>query len=303
MIRIERILCPTDLSADSGRTLRYAVALARSYAAKLVVCHRPPPSPAARERALRLMERLVVAGLEFASGGAHEPPPLDRESVLLDDADIGAAITREAGSRGAQLILMRSRRRPLAAALLGSTAETVSRRAPCPVLVMHADEREWLDDATGAIALRRVLVAYDFSPHSELALRHASALSQLYQAELNLLHVVPPPPFQEPEVRWAGTGANAECQEAAGRLQQAVPAEVHAWCRVRQAVRYGVPYREILTCAGEQEVDLISMGAHGFGSGSQALFGSNVDRVLRQARCPVLIAHPLRQGDDQTASA
>jgi hypothetical protein len=26
----------------------------------------------------------------------------------------------------------------------------------------------------------------------------------------------------------------------------------------------------------------------------RALFGSNVDRVLRQARCPVLVARPLK---------
>lgn len=193
MIRIERILCPTDLSEDSAKTLRYAVALARSYGAKLSVCHRPK-SPADSGRALSLIESLVEAGRAFASGGAHELPPLEWEGVLLEGEDLGAAITREAASRGAHLLFMRSRRRPLAAALLGSTAEAVSRLAPCPVLVMHADEREWPDDSTGAVALKRILVAYDFSPYSELALRHASALAQQYQAELNLLHVLPRPP-------------------------------------------------------------------------------------------------------------
>jgi hypothetical protein len=42
------------------------------------------------------------------------------------------------------------------------------------------------------------------------------------------------------------------------------------------------------------EIDLISVGAHGAGFGMRALFGSNVDRVLRQAPCPVLVARPLR---------
>ena len=302
MIKIERILCPTDLSEDSPKTLRYAVALARSYGAKLFVCHRPK-SPGDGGRDLRLMESLVGAGLAFAPGGAHESEPLEWEGVLLGGEDLGAAITREASARGAQMLFMRSRRRPLAAALLGSTAEAVSRLAPCPVLVMHADEREWMDEATGAIALKRVLVAYDFSPHSELALLHASALAQRYQAELNLLHVLPPPPFQEPEVRQVGAGADAECREALRLLQEAVPAEAHAWCHVRHSVQYGKPYQEILAYADGQEVDLIAMGAHGFGAGSQALFGSNVDRVLRQARCPVLVAHPLRQADDQAAPA
>ena len=39
MIRIERILCPTDLSTESDEALRYAVALARIYQAKLLLLH------------------------------------------------------------------------------------------------------------------------------------------------------------------------------------------------------------------------------------------------------------------------
>ena len=35
MIKVNRILCPTDLSTESDAALRYAVALARAYEAKL----------------------------------------------------------------------------------------------------------------------------------------------------------------------------------------------------------------------------------------------------------------------------
>jgi nucleotide-binding universal stress UspA family protein len=73
-----------------------------------------------------------------------------------------------------------------------------------------------------------------------------------------------------------------------------VPIETRMWCEVKQAVREGQPYREVLSYADEQNVDLICMGASGTGFGMRALFGSNADRVLRQAPCPVLIARPLR---------
>jgi nucleotide-binding universal stress UspA family protein len=73
-----------------------------------------------------------------------------------------------------------------------------------------------------------------------------------------------------------------------------VPAEARLWCRIKQAVRSGHPYREVLDYAEENKIDLISMGASGTGFGMRALFGSNADRVLRQAPCPVLIARPLR---------
>ena len=140
-------------------------------------------------------------GQTFPSGVSHDPSTIEWESLILDGADLGTIITREAESREADLIFMRSRRRPLAAALLGSTAEAVSRLAPCPVLVMHADELEWLDSTTGEISLRNVLIAYDFSSHSQLALQYALTLAQQYQAGRHLLHVLPPPIKDQPEMR------------------------------------------------------------------------------------------------------
>jgi nucleotide-binding universal stress UspA family protein len=73
-----------------------------------------------------------------------------------------------------------------------------------------------------------------------------------------------------------------------------VPADVHLWCSVKTAVSEGNAYREILSYAEKNEINLISVGAHGAGFGMRALFGSNVDRVLRQSPCPVLVARPLK---------
>lgn len=303
MIKLQRILCPTDLSEDSERTIRYAVAIARAAGAKLFICHRPK-SLADQEEASATIQKFIAAGLTFHSGVAYEPSTIEWESVLLDDSsDLGTMITHEAELRGADLIFMRSRRRPFAAALLGSTAEAVSRLAPCPVLVMHADEVEWLDSATGNISLRNVLVAYDFSPHSQLALQYALTLAQQYQSGLHMLHVLPPPIISQPEVAWVGEETNTPYHQAARRLQEAVPSETHLWSTVKHAVQYGQPYGEILAYAQSNEIDLIAMGAHGAGFGIHTLFGSNVDRVLRQAPCPVLVAHPIHQGQNKSGSA
>lgn len=73
---------------------------------------------------------------------------------------------------------------------------------------MHADEREWIESATGAISIHRVLVAHDFSRYSQLALQYALNLVQLYQAELHLLHVLPPPIVDGPEIAWVGDKTN-----------------------------------------------------------------------------------------------
>ena len=61
--------------------------------------------------------------------------------------------------------------------------------------------------------------------------------------------------------------------------------EAHLWCKITHVVSEGYPYREILKYAEDNEIDLISLGAHGAGFGMRALFGSNVDRVLQLAPC------------------
>ena len=280
MINIKRILCPTDLSAHSGKAMRYALTLARTHEAKLIFFH--CTADVDGEQQLR------------ASVSEHIDAADSRWRLIATTAnDVGEAIMMQAQVENVDLIVMRSRRRPHRAALLGSTAETVCRSAPCPVLVMHNDEQEFVSDES-TVNLARMLVAYDFSDYSELALKYALSIAQEHQAELHLLHVLPARSVSQPEIAWYPVGGESAYHTVARRLQRVMPAEVHLWCDVKTAVSEGHPYREILNYAEKNEIDLISVGAHGAGFGMRALFGSNVDRVLRQAQCPVLVARPLR---------
>ena len=287
---IKRILCPTDLSSESDEALRYALALARAYDAKLIVFHCQPETVDAKVADARaLLEQSLIPYLRPA-----DLMKLNWEGVVGQDDDPGKAISDQAFEHKVDLIVMRSRRRPHRAALLGSTAESVSRTAPCAVMVTHADEREWVGATTREIDLKRVLVAYDFSDHSELALKYALTFAQEYQSELHLLHVLPRFTLDETEISWYPLGNEGPYHKAARRLQKAVPADAHLWCSIKHAVSEGQAYREILNYAARNQIDLICLGAHGAGFGMLTLFGSNVDRVLRQAPCPVLVARPLK---------
>jgi universal stress protein E len=280
MINITRILCPTDLSTYSETAVRYAIALSRIHEAELILLY-CTDSPNGKQE----LESSVLEYLD---------PLNSRCRLIVADNDyIDEEIMTRAQTESVGLIVMRSRRRPHRAALLGSTAESVCRSAPCPVLVMHNDEREFVNNDL-TVNLKRVLVAYDFSDYSELALKYGLSIAQEHQAELHLLHVLPPRSLDDPEIAWYPVKGETAYHSAARRLQKVVPAEVHLWCKVKTAVSEGHPYREILSYAEKNEIDLISVGAHGAGFGMQALFGSNVDRILRQAPCPVLVARPLR---------
>jgi nucleotide-binding universal stress UspA family protein len=293
-MKIECILCPTDLTADSDEALRYAIALSRAYNAELILLHCYSIGDGiAIEGAQEEAADAIRAALQKHSGSA-DLSELDWKSLVITCDDTGEAIAREAARYKVDLIVMRSRRRPHRAALLGSTAESVSRTAPCPVLVMHTDERDWVTGSDTRIELKRVLVAYDFSDDSELALNYALFFAREYQSELHLLHVLPPSTVNESEISWYPMGREGAYHKAAHRLQKAISPEAHLWCDIKHAVSEGQPYREILNYAEKNKIDLICLGAHGAGFGMRALFGSNVDRVLRQAPCPVLVTRPLK---------
>jgi nucleotide-binding universal stress UspA family protein len=280
MINIKRILCPTDLSPHSGNAVRYALALSRAHRAELTLLHCSDDIDGEEKLEASVLEQVDRSDTRW-------------RLVVARAGDIGEEIMTRAQMEKVDLIVMRSRRRPHRAALLGSTAETVCRSAPCPVLVMHNDEREFVSDEL-KVDLKRVLVAYDFSDYSELALKYGLSIAQEQQAELHLLHVLPPRSVDGPEIAWYPLKGESAYHTAARRLQRAVPADVHLWCDVKTAVSEGNAYREILNYAEKNEIDLISVGAHGAGFGMRALFGSNVDRVLRQAPCPVLVARLLK---------
>lgn len=289
---IKRILCPTDLTAESDEALRYALALARTYDAKLIAfhCERGGGDSEVRESDVKTLFEQAL----FRYLGSAELAAIDWLRVVEHCSDPGTAISDYAAQHGVDLIVMRSRRRPHRAALLGSTAEAVCRSAPCPVLVMHSDQRDWVDDTSHKITVKRVLVAYDFSDYSELALKQGLCFAQQYQAELHLLHVLPPSSLDDSEISWFPLGKEDAYHKSARRLQKAVPAEAHLWCSIKHSVCEGQAYREILNYAEKNEIDLVCIGAHGAGFASRALFGSNVDRVLRQAPCPVLVTRPLK---------
>ena len=289
-IAFERILCPVDLLPDSEAALRYTASFARACGAKLLICHcrdsAETGGPSEARRIKKSLARLVEqAGLSDTDGLW--------ESVVVDGNPV-VAIPRVAADSRIDLIVMRSRRWQDSRALLGSLAEAICRISPCPVLITHPRNGEPGESETDS-PLRRVCVAYDFSSDAELALSYGLHLALRHGAEMHLLHILPMRVKTEsPEVAMLPLSARLGFDEIKTRLRSAVSEQTGFIVEIKHAMREGQPYREVLAYAEEQAIDLICMGASGTGFGLHALFGSNADRVLRQARCPVIIARPLR---------
>jgi nucleotide-binding universal stress UspA family protein len=285
ILNFERILCPVADSHESDEGLRYAILIARSYGARLSVltCYDGKLPDDETADAMRAGIKRAIEHSFVSSPGSADAVRLEWDLTVVTSSRPDEAINREAVSRNADLIVIGSRRRPAASiVVLGSTAEAVCRTAPCSVLVTRS-RNGTIDN------LKRLLVATDFSSNSELALRYGLSLAQEYQAELHLVHVITGVRSTDAEIDWTSPESEGSYHAAARRLHESIPAEVHLWSKVTHAVREGRAYREIVSYAVEQDIDLICVGAHGQDFKLETLFGTNTDRVLRQAPCPVLV--------------
>ncbi len=296
IINFERILCPVAESHEVDEGLKYAIALARSYGASLFVLTCMEESSTIGPDSVAAIRAAINKAVEHsfvASPGIGRATPLAWELNVTESRRPAESIKQQSETLDIDLIVMSSRRRPYAAALLGSTAEAVARTAPCPVLVTRSDGGRHHAGAIGNLAFKKLLVASDFSSDSELALRYGLSLAQEYQSQLHLLHILTDSKTAEEDIAWTSQTAEGPYHEAARQLHQSVPAEAHLWSEVTHAVREGRAYREIVSYAVEHEIDLICIGAHGEGFRFGTLFGSNADRVLRESPCPVLVGRPV----------
>ena len=297
IVNFERILCPVAESHESDEGLRYAILIARSYGARLSVltCNDGSLSDDQTVDAMRAGIKRAVEHSFVSFPGSADAVRLDWDLTVVKSGRPADAINCEAASQNADLIVMGSRRRPAASIVaLGSTAEAVCRTAPCSVLVTRSATRRDASTTNGNFGLKKLLVATDFSSHSELALQYGLSLAQEYQSELHLVHVITGTKSTGAEISWTSQNTEGPYHAAARRLHESVPAEVHLWSDVTHSVREGKAYREIVSYAVEQQIDLICLGAHGQGFKLGTIFGTNTDRVLRQAPCPVLVARPLQ---------
>ncbi|HWP41835.1 MAG TPA: universal stress protein [Blastocatellia bacterium] len=218
-------------------------------------------------------------------------PQADRREFIRPKAneDYAEWILREAGEHRTDLIAI-DRIERLPNGLLCFFVERITRTAPSPVLAVWADNYK----NASSSGVFRILVATDFSIYSEQAFKYGLRLAQAQNSELYLLHVL--------AQQQTGGAVNprravesGEPYHKAMRSLQSLKADKSAsGIKVEVEVRMGEPYREILSCAREKEVDLLCIGSYGKDSGEAGLFGSNTDRILRQAPCPVLLARPLK---------
>jgi nucleotide-binding universal stress UspA family protein len=299
MIPIRRILCPLDFSRFSRHALEQAIALARESGAVVSALHVYSVAPVAD---------VVMAGAPAAIEPVRQTAPqraallaelgeftgeVDAAGVTLrtaiDEGDPVARILDHAVDEAADLLVMGTHGRAgFERLLLGSVAEKVLRKAPCPVLTVPPRAITPKQGLTFA----SILCAVDFSTASLRALEYAASIAAPGGPGITAVNVV--------ELFAEGGGLREELaldtpafraglrSSALERLHDAIPAAVRARCPVTEVVAMGKAWKEILRIAAEELADVIVLGVQGRSTADLFLFGSTTQHVVRQAACPVL---------------
>ena len=136
--------------------------------------------------------------------------------------------------------------------------------------------------------IKRILFPTDLSDCSLAALDYASDLAASWKAEVHFLYVddlrdlIALAAYSCPS--FVASSARIELKE---RLEAIKPVLANVPCHYHYIE--GVPADEICALAKNESIDLIVMSSHGRTGISRVLIGSVAEKVLRRAKCPVLI--------------
>jgi len=141
--------------------------------------------------------------------------------------------------------------------------------------------------------VERIVCPVDFSEYSGRAYDYAYSLARHFGAKLFVEHVVQPlqaayPYYAFPEATLQDTWSHISTDAEKG-LQELVKAHSRNGLQAECVIRQGFPWESILSFAEEKAADLIVMGTHGRRGLDRLTMGSVTERVLRKARCPVLV--------------
>jgi nucleotide-binding universal stress UspA family protein len=140
---VAKILCPTDFSASSQAALAYAASLARDFKAELIVAH-VDEGPLAYDAGMGSPGD--IGQPDQPSARLAEVTSAIQEvkcTARLLEGDPASQIVELACEEDIDLIVMGTHGRTgLARLLMGSIAEIVLRRAPCPVLALKQPQSE-----------------------------------------------------------------------------------------------------------------------------------------------------------------
>jgi nucleotide-binding universal stress UspA family protein len=293
MMKIGKILFPTDFSDCAEQAFSFALLFARKYQAEIHLLHcvaldkdKPYGSivnnlPDIEEIFSELKDDVDQKMTEEIN--THETKGLSIIKVKVQDNHSSDAILKYSKKNDIDLIIMGTHgRRGIGYAFLGSSASEAVRMADCPVLTIR-EKRE----NKPFVGEEHILVPVDFSEHSIIALRHACEIAMKNNSRLDIIHVVEEATY--PKVYGIAENITNVIKEKSHKELQKICEEI-VGSKVKYytyAVAGNSPY-QILNFAEKNKSGLIVISTHGLTGLKHFLLGSVAELVVRRAPCPVL---------------
>jgi nucleotide-binding universal stress UspA family protein len=278
---LRRILVPTDLSPESDGAFDHARLLAETFGASLVLYH-AVEEPAHTEphwafdsalQVWRAAERATRHDLEQRVEALAVP----HQVVVERRSSVHRALVDLIRVSAPDLVVMATHgREGLAHLFLGSVTEKVVQHGQRPVLCVRGPSR--------AGGYRRILVPTDLSPASRRAFPLAALLSRAFGAEVLALHAAP----DRSRVTLSGIPGPLPPATSEAELWRLFQHDF-AGVPVTAQIHEGPAWRRIVSVAEVEKVDLVMMSTQGHDSLGDRILGSNAERVVRHAPCPVLV--------------
>lgn len=285
---IKKLMVALDGSEDAERALWWATQVAGREKA-LVVLFRavdtailepefiPSTVADARNYLQRMEAEINQAGLPA--------------KVVVRQGEPATAIVKAATEEGCDLILMATRDGSgVRRRTIGGVTEQVLRTSPIPVLPVRSRTRPARNGH-----VRRVIVPVDGSGAAERAHDWAAGLARMLKARLVFLHVYPAGP--------GGLGLHAEETFEALRMRTVRLCRLlrKGSLKARFAVRSGDAARRILGFSRKN--DLIVTASRGQGGFKRWIFGSVAEKLVHEARVPVLVYKTFSRGKGKARTA
>ena len=145
-------------------------------------------------------------------------------------------------------------------------------------------------EAAVALSLKNILLATDFSPGSETAVKYAQAIARRHSSRVHTIHVNSPDSYNllDPDafaITFNGPEPNSKnVADVLHGLLTGLPSQT--------PLRQGAVWEVISDVVRRNEIDLLVLASHGRHGIPRLVLGSVAEEVFRNVSCPVLTVGP-----------
>tara|TARA_A100000171_G_scaffold45234_1_gene48746 strand:- start:2124 stop:2972 length:849 start_codon:yes stop_codon:yes gene_type:complete len=144
--------------------------------------------------------------------------------------------------------------------------------------------------------MKTILVPIDFSEQSKYALNFAAQLAKKGNLQVHAINIIEGP--QNHTFNTMGDGFANESEDyfflkqlidkTKENMNALLQSKAYSGIYVIGSVEVGNPYQSISKAIADHEADLVVMGSKGASGIDEVLIGSNTEKVVRFAKCPVV---------------